>query len=268
MGSMPGPSMKHDMGDVDNAAASPSKAPPPSGAFSGPRHAADTIFDPSVMAGAREDLRVEQGGMLHSFFLVDRLEARSKDGYPWDMQGWYGGDINKLWLKTEGEGRFGRSPVDAELQALYSRAISPWFNFQTGLRHDVRPTPERTHFVVGIQGLLPYTFELDAAAFLSNKGDLTARVEFEYDQLITQRLILQPRVEVNLAGQDIPELKIGSGFSSMEAGLRLRYEFRREFAPYVGVGWGRKLGATADFARAAGESPGGWNFVLGARTWF
>ncbi len=268
MGSKPEPSMGHDMGAMNKGAASVPEAPPPPGAFSGPRHAADTIFDPAAMAPSREELRVEQGGMRHSFFLADRLEARSRDGYLWDVQAWYGGDINKLWLKTEGEAGFGDRPEDAEFQALYSRAISPWFNFQTGLRYDVRPTPERSHLVVGIQGLLPYTFELDAAAFLSNKGDLTGRFEFEYDQLITQRVVLQPRIEFNLAAQDIPELKIGSGLSSVEAGVRLRYEFRREFAPYIGVSWGRKLGATADFARAAGEDRGGWNFVLGVRTWF
>ena len=270
-GSMPNPNMAHDMGAMGKTASHPPKAPPPAAAFSGPRHAAETIFDPAVMAVTREGLRVEQGGMRHSYFLADRLETRvrdGRDGYLWDMQGWYGGDINKLWLKSEGEGGFGRSPEDAEFQALYSRAITPWFNLQTGLRYDVRPSPERTHLVVGIQGLLPYVFELDGAAFLSNNGDLTARFEFEYDQRITQRIILQPRVEFNLAAGEIPELGIGSGLSSMEAGLRLRYEFRRELAPYLGVSSGRKLGQTADFARAAGEDPGGWNFVLGVRAWF
>ena len=144
----------------------------------------------------------------------------------------------------------------AEVQALYSRAINPWFNLQGGVRYDFQPNPERAHLVLGIQGLAPYWFEIDGALFLSNKGDLTARFEAEYDQRITQKLILQPSIEFDLAAQDVPELGIGAGLSTAEVGLRLRYEFVPEFAPYIGVEYERAFGNTADFARAAGEKAG------------
>ena len=258
-------------GHVMLQAESPTEADPPPEAFSGPLHAADTLFDPALMAAAREDLRAENGEFRSWWVMADQWETRIRDGeeeYLWDAQGWYGGDFNKLWVKTEGEGGFGESPEEVELQALWSRAILPWWDFQAGVRHDFRPGPERTHLVVGLQGLMPYQFEVDAAAFLSEDGDLSARLEAEYDQRITQRLILQPRLEFELAGQDVPELGIGSGLSSGELGLRLRYEFAREFAPYVGVEYERYFGDTADFARAAGEERSGWSFLLGLRIWF
>lgn len=190
------------------------------------------------------------------------------DGYAWDAQGWYGGDINKLWVKSEGEGSFGESPEQAEVQALYSRAINPWFNLQGGVRYDLQPSPGRMHLVLGIQGLAPYWFEIDGALFLSNKGDLTARFEAEYDQRITQKLILQPRFEFNLAAQDVAELGIGAGLSTAEAGLRLRYEIVPEFAPYIGIEYERSFGNTADFSRGAGKKAGGWSLVTGVRLWF
>jgi copper resistance protein B len=203
--------------------------------------------------------------------LLDRTEVRvrnGRDGYAWDWEGWYGGDYNRLWVKTEGEGQFARSVESAEVQALFSRAIDPWFNVQGGVRYDIRPVPDRAHLVLGIQGLAPYWFEIDAAAFLSRKGDLTARLEVEYDQRITNRLILQPRVEFDLAAQDVPELEIGAGPVSIEAGLRLRYEIEREFAPYIGVQYERRLGDTARFTRAAVGEVGGWMILAGLRSWF
>jgi copper resistance protein B len=223
------------------------------------------------MAAAREDLRREHGDMIGYSFLVDRLETRvrnGRDGFEWDAQGWIGGDIDKFWVKTEGEGAFGEKLESAEVQALWSHAIDPWFDLQLGVRHDFRPDPQRTHLVLGIQGLAPYWFEVDAAAFLSNKGDVTARIEAEYDQRITQSLILQPRVEFDLAAQDVAELGIGSGLSTASAGARLRYEFIPEFAPYIGVEYERAFGDTADFRRADGEKAGGWSFLVGLRTWF
>jgi copper resistance protein B len=265
------PHAGHDIGAMQKPAATEAEAPPPPAAFSGPVHAADALFDPQEMAEAREQLRVEQGGVQTFFLLADRFEGRTGNGadtFLWDGQGWYGGDINKLWFKSEGEGAFEDDLESAELQVLYSRAVTPFFDLQAGIRHDFRPDPERSHLVVGVQGLVPYAFELDAAAFLSDEGDLTGRLEGEFDLQITQRLILQPRLELNVAAQDIPELGIGSGFSSAEAGLRLRYEIRREFAPYLGVAWERKLGDTGDFAGATGEDRGGWQLALGIRAWF
>lgn len=261
----------HDMSTMQDAAKPQAEASPPPAAFSGPADAADILFDPQEMAKAREQLRIEHGGSKAYLILADRFETRVGDGeenYLWDLQGWYGGDINKLWLKSEGEGGLGDNPDNAEFQALYSRAIAPFFDIQAGIRYDVRPDPDRSYLVLGLQGLLPYVFEIDAAAFLSDDGDLTARLEGEYDLQVNQRLILQPRVELNMAAQEIPELRIGSGFSSIEAGIRLRYEIRRELAPYFGIAWERKLGDTGDFARAAGEDRGDWGVVVGVRSWF
>ena len=249
----------------------PPNAPPAAGALSGPTHAADLVFGPERMTEAREALRAEHGDVRVSKLLIDRLEARIRngsDGYVWDAEAWHGGDIDKLWLKTEGEGEFGGAVDSAEVQALWSHAIGPFFDLQAGLRYDIRPRPDRGHVVLGVQGLAPYWFEVDAAAFLSEKGDLTARFEAEYDQRITQRLILQPRVELDLAAQDVPELGIGAGLSTVELGLRLRYEVEPRFAPYVCVAYERAFGDTADFRRAGDEDLGGWNLLLGVRAWF
>ena len=265
------PHASHDMSTMRDATKQQAEVPPPPAAFSGPAQAADTLFDPREMAEAREQLRTEQGAAKNYLILAERLETPVGDGeekYLWDIQGWYGGDIDKLWLKSEGEGDFGDGPDSADFQALYSRAIAPFFDVQAGIRYDVRPEPNRSHLVLGLQGLVPYVFELDMAAFFSDEGDLTGRLEVEFDLQINQRLLLQPRIELNVAAQEITELGIGSGVGSIEAGVRLRYEIRREFAPYLGIGWERKLGDTGDLARAAGEDRGGWQTVLGVRSWF
>lgn len=234
-------------------------------------HAAEAFYSPAEMARARAAMLKESGGMTFSQVMLDRLEYRmgkGADGYHWEGEGWIGGDINRFAFKTEGEGEIGGSLESAEVQALYSRAIDPWFNLEAGVRHDFGPDPDRTYAVVGVEGLAPYWFEVGAQAFLSNKGDAHLRLEANYDQRITQRLILQPAAEVNIAAQDVPELGIGSGVSDIELGLRLRYEFAREFAPYVGINWERKLGDTARFARAEGEGASATSLVMGVRFWF
>jgi copper resistance protein B len=151
---------------------------------------------------------------------------------------------------------------------LWSRAIDPWFDLQLGLRHDFGRGPDRSHVAFGVQGLAPYWFEIDAAAFVSENGDVSARFEAEYDLRITQKLILQPAAEVEFSVADVPELGIGSGFSSAEAGLRLRYEIEPQFAPYFGVEYERGFGDTARFRRGAGEEAGGWKALAGLRAWF
>jgi copper resistance protein B len=156
----------------------------------------------------------------------------------------------------------------AEIQAVLSHAIDPYWNLQGGLRYDFEPDPARTYATIGIEGLAPYWFEVEGALFLSDKGDVLARAEGYYDQRITQRLILQPRVELNFAAQDVVENRIGSGLSNAELGLRLRYEIKREFAPYVGLSYDRKVGATARYVRADGERANSTSFVLGVRAWF
>jgi copper resistance protein B len=232
---------------------------------------ADRIYPKAEMDHSRHDMMKENGAQtiaFISFNLAEYQARKGRDGFRWDGEAWYGGDINRLTLKSEGEGVFGEGIEGAEVQALYSRAIGPYFNAQAGIRQDLGPGPDRTYATIGFEGLAPYWFEVEGALFLSNKGDLLARLEGYYDQRITQKLILQPMAEINFALQDVPETGIGSGLSDVELGLRLRYEVVKEFAPYVGVEWARKVGDTARFARAAGEDTNGVSFVMGVRAWF
>lgn len=248
----------------DEIGSTPAPAPPND-------HAADALFDPAVMAKARKALRHENGGLNNSMILFNLAEYQARkgaDGYRWEGEGWFGGDINRLVVKTEGEGSFGGATEQAEFQLLYGRAISPYFNLEAGVRYDVRPDPSRGYAVVGIEGIAPYWFDVGAQLFVSEKGDFLARFEGSYDQRITQKLILQPRAELNFAAQDVVANGIGSGLSDVELGLRLRYEIKREFAPYVGAEWAKKVGDTARFARIAGEDADVVNFVAGIRFWF
>lgn len=248
----------------------PPQAAPPAGAFSGPAHAADGVFGETAMTDARRLLLRENGAMTTTAVVIDRLEVQRADGREnllWDLNGWTGGDINRFWWKSEGDADFD-GEASGEVQALYSRAIRPFWDVQAGVRQDFGDDRDETHLVLGIQGLAPHWWEVDAAAFLSTRGDLTARVEAEYDQRLTQRLILQPRFEIEASASDIPELGVGSGFSHVEAGLRLRYEFYKEFAPYIGVEWSRDLGGAADYTRAAGGDPETVRAVIGVRAWF
>ncbi len=234
-------------------------------------HYADRQFPASEMERSRHDLMREQGGRAFSQVMFNLAEVQirnGKDGYRWDGEGWFGGDINRLTIKSEGEGVFRSGVEAAEVQALYSRAIGPYINIQTGVRHDFQSSPTRTYATVGFEGLAPYWFEVEGALFLSNKGDLLGRLEGYYDQRITQRLILQPRIELNLSAQDVPENRLGAGLTDAELGLRLRYDISRQFAPYVGVSYDAKTGRTAHFARADGKKPTSTSLVAGVRFWF
>lgn len=212
------------------------------------------------------------GGHPYGMAVIDRLEygdSSDADTYLWDVQAWYGGDYNKLAFKTEGEGETGESAGETELQVLFDRLFAPYWTAQAGVRYDVRAgEPDVGYAVVGLQGLAPQWFETDLALFVSEDGDVSARAEFEYDLRLTQRLILQPQAELDASFGDVPELGLASGLSRSEAGLRLRYEIRREFAPYVGVRWERLHGDTADLARAAGKSRSMTSLVVGLRAWF
>ena len=203
--------------------------------------------------------------------MADRLEIQFADGEEtgvWDVQGWYGGDRDKLFIKSEGEYAFAEDDIeDGEIQLLWSRAISAFWDVQAGARYDFEPQG-RTHLVVGVQGLAPYKFEIDTAVFLSTEGDLTARAEAEYEALLTQRLVLQPRVEIELSAQDIPAFETGAGVSGLNAGARLRYEITPAFAPYVGVEWQTALGDTRNIIRSDGGDPDRVVAVAGIRTWF
>lgn len=243
----------------------------PPGALSGPDHAADLSFDPAAMARAREQLLLENGGMRTTAVFIDRLEAGFGDdheSYAWEAQGWHGGDIHRFWWKSEGEGDFGGETEFAELQLLYSRAVTPYFDLQAGVRHAYRSEDDRTDLVLAIQGLAPYWFEVSAEAFVSTEGELTARAEAEYDLRLTQRLILQPSAEINASAHDVPELTIASGFTDVELGARLRYEVRRDFAPYIGVEWESALGGTRTLIEANGDDPDAARFVVGLYAFF
>jgi copper resistance protein B len=244
--------------------------PAPAEAGSGPPRAADAIWGADAMRASRRDLQKMHGDYPLFWFQADRAELQVRDGangYLWDVQGYYGGTTSRFWFKSEGEGRFGEAIDDAEFQGLYSRAIAPFFDVQAGVRQDVAG-PGTTYAVLGVQGLARYRFEVDAALFLSHRGDLTARVEAELDQRITQRLIVQPRAEANLSAQDVPLLGIGAGLDSVEVGVRLRYEIIRELAPYIGVEQKWRVGRSADFARAVGDDPSATSLVAGIRLWF
>jgi copper resistance protein B len=251
--------------------ATPSPQPAPAIARDAQANAADLHFDAAAMARARQLLIAENGGMRTFAVIVERLEAgfdNENENYAWHAQGWYGGDIHRLWWKSEGEGAFENDLEDAELQLLYSRAVTPYFDLQAGVRQNYLEGEDRTDLVLGVQGLAPYWFEVGAAAFVSTEGDVTARAEAEYDLRLTQRLILQPSAELNFAAQDIPDLDIGAGFTDAEIGLRLRYEISRRFAPYVGVEWSSALGETRDIREALGEDTQSTRAVIGLRALF
>ncbi len=225
----------------------------------------------AVLALPVIEARADDMDHLYSAVLIEQFEYRSGEGqdtFAWDAQAWLGTDDNKAWFKTEGEKPFDDALEEAETQLLYSRRISDFFDVQVGGRYDFRPEPERAYGVVGLQGLAPMFVEIDASAFLSDEGDLSARFKAEYDLLITQKLVLQPLLEVNLAADEVEELGIGQGINDVELGLRLRYEIAREFAPYVGVEWHRLLGQTADFALSDGHDDETLSFVAGVRMWF
>lgn len=229
---------------------------------------ADRYYGAAEMARARATLQTEHGGSLYSKFMASLLEVAPNDGggYRWDLQGWYGGDINRLVVSTEGEG--GSEGVDdAELQLLYARAVGRYTFVRAGVKQDFEPSG-RTYLTAGFDTLFPYWFEIEAAAFLSTDGDLLVRAAGTYDLRLTQRLVLQPQAELNFAAQNNPETRTGSGLNSVELGLRLRYEFRREFAPYVGLSYDRRFGRTADYIRAEGGEVGETRFVFGLRAWF
>ncbi len=211
---------------------------------------------------------------IYTFVLVDQLEFRSGDADPirWDAEGWVGGDFNKLWFKTEGEQLTRDGSGDVEVQALYSRLISAFWDFQAGVRVDGVYGGEvdrmRGLLAVGVEGLAPYWFDIEAALFVSHQGDVSLRATSTYDLFVGQRLIFQPRFEINAAVQEVPEFGVGSGLNDFELGWRLRYELKREFAPYIGISWTRRVGETADFARAEGAEASDFSLVGGIRFWF
>ncbi len=207
---------------------------------------------------------------INSFFLAEKLEWQNADdgsALAWDLSGWIGGDIDRLVLRSEGE-RLNGKTHEAEVQALWGHAVSPWWDVVAGARQDFKPGAAQTWAAFGVQGTVISSLEVQATAFLGEAGQTGARLEGDYDVLLTNQLILQPTAEINAYGKNDPQRGIGSGFSNSELGLRLRYEVRPEFAPYIGVTWNRTYGKTADYARDEGEDPSEARLVLGVRMWF
>ena len=203
--------------------------------------------------------------------IFNQLEGRwngTNTQFRWDGQGWVGTDYEKLWIKSEGTLQSNGTLDDGQQQFLYDRAITTYFDLQGGLRSDIDSRPTRNWGAFGIQGLAPYFFDLEITGYVSGEGDLAAKLEGFYDLLITQRLILQPQIELNLYSKADPARLVGAGFSDIDSGLRLRYEFSRNFAPYIGVVYEGQFGQTASYAKRAGESTGDFRFAFGVRIWF
>jgi len=203
--------------------------------------------------------------------IFNQLEGRwngTNSEFRWDGQGWVGTDYDRLWIKSEGTLQGNGTLDDGQQQFLYDRAITTYFDLQGGLRSDLDSRPTRNWAAFGIQGLAPYFFDLELTGYVSGQGHLAAKLETSYDLLITQRLILQPEIELNLYSKADPARLVGAGFSDIDTGLRLRYEFSRKFAPYLGVVYEGRFGQSASYARRLGESTGDFRFAFGVRLWF
>ena len=264
-GHQPAPETPRDhAGHAAHPGHTPRQAPPPLPAPTAAERAA--AFPPDLEG---MDMRAHMDdNPLVAVFRGDRLEYAKDDALAWDLRAGIGRSFDKLWLRSEGVGHDGHLG-HASTELFWSHATGPWWDRTLGLRHDHNPGGrDRDWAAIGVQGLAPYKFEVEATAYIGTSGRVAARLEAEYEVLLTNRLILQPRVEANLHGRDDDENLVGSGLSDASAGLRLRYEFSRRFAPYVGYTWTRRFGDTADRVEAAGGEAGEHAWVAGIRFWF
>lgn len=214
------------------------------------------------------DIMAMDDAASYGSIVVDRLEWRAQnDVVAWEGSAWFGGDYNKLMLKSEGEFT-GGDAQQVRTEVLWDHAVARWWNLQAGVRHDSGDGPSRTWAAFGIEGLAPYWIDLETTLYVGDEGRTAMRAEATYDLRLTQRLILQPQFEINFYGKADPERGLGSGLADVQAALRLRYEIRREFAPFIGVHWSGLFGETADFANAAGNDDSELQFVAGLRVWF
>ena len=239
--------------------ASPSTAPPDAGAAS------------TLAVGTADFGHPVMDNMIFVHGVLDQFEGRTDGGTPdfrWSGEGWIGTDYDKFWVKTEGFRRKDGTIDDGQNAFLYAHSISTFFDLQAGLRSDIDSRPNRNWAALGVEGLAPLFFNVEAMGFVRDSGHLAARFEGSYDLLLTNRLILQPQIEINLYSKSDPARLIGAGLSEIDSGLRLRYEIDRKFAPYIGVAYEGKYGQTASFARRAGENTSGVRFTFGIRSWF
>jgi copper resistance protein B len=223
---------------------------------------------PDMAQGSMADVMQMHDDAAVSMFKLDQFEHAldGNGGTAWEGEAWYGGDFDKLWLRSEGDRAEGFS--QGRIEAFWDHAFASFWDWQLGVRDDFGSGPSRTWAAFGVQGLAPYWVQVEATAYLGDQGRSALRLRAEYEFLLTQCLILQPEAEMNLYGQNDPRREVGAGLSDADFGLRLRYEIWREVAPYVGVVWTRRFGAAADFARAAGHDAQGTQLVAGLRVWF
>lgn len=213
---------------------------------------------------------MEHASQTHGMLLFNRLEqwdGKHGHGQAWEASGWVGGNLHRLWLRSEGERSGGRTDT-ADIELLYGRSVSPWWDVLAGVKQDLGSGDSRTWAAIGVQGLAPYKFETSATAYVGNGGQVAATVEVEYEVLLTNRLILQPLVEATFAARDEPRHATGAGLNKVEAGLRLRYEVNRRFAPYIGISHERLFGDTARYHTRAGDHARDTRWVAGVRVWF
>ena len=209
-----------------------------------------------------------QDGHIYYHAVFEEFEGRygADNAFRWQGEAWAGTDTNRVWIKSEGEASNG-DVEDGQHEVLYDRPVTSYFDLQAGIRTDLDSRPGRTWAALGIEGLAPLFFHVSATAYASSEGHYAGKVEGSYDLLLTQRLILQPQIEMNFYSKADPARRIGSGFADLDTGLRLRYEFSRKFAPYIGVAYEGRFGGTADFARAGGERASDVRFLAGIRAW-
>lgn len=256
-----------------DSAAHDAAAPPDHAGHAATHPALPPITDEARAAAFPDlgDMRMDHmmpGDPLNRFVLLDQLERHDGDGEPlaYELDAWVGHDLTKLWIRGQGEERDGETDR-ADIQLLWGKGFSRWWTFLAGARHDLEPSPSANWAAIGVRGLAPYRFDIAATAFVGEGSRTAFRFEAEHDILITNRLILQPELEVDWYGATDRARGIGAGLSSAEIGLRLRYEFRRQIAPYIGLFRERAFGATADLARGDGDGDD-TSVIAGIRLWF
>ncbi len=218
----------------------------------------------SSLYAKMEDDPVELKLMLDKFEVGN---AKGDNPIAWEAGLWLGKDLNKLWIKSDGE-RVAGENESTETQLLFSRAIDPFWDIQAGWRHDTVPGAKRDYATIGVQGLAPYYFDTDASLSFGKNSQVKLNLSFEYEMMLTQKWVLSPEIELNAYSQNDKEMGIGSGLSDIEAGIRLKYEIKREFAPYIGINWAKKFGGTADLASDEGEDTHETMLVLGVSAWY
>lgn len=266
----------HAMADMPGMKAAPTpSAAAPSGAMApmqgGPAPA--SARDPYAYSGGYQRSTMPNAETadqlrLGALFLdqLEAVESNNRWGAAWDVQAWYGGPFNRAWLRSEGDVRGSRVET-ASIEALWFRLYHPFWGTQLGVRQDFGDGPDRTWVALGVQGATPYWYGVEATAYVGEAGRTAARLKASSDLRITQRLVLRPEIEANLYGRSDPARGLGSGLATLQTALRLRYEIRREFAPYIGVAWNRAFGQTETLRRATTGKVDEVQFLVGVKIW-